>query len=285
MKRYRILIMALLATFVLSSCLKNKFDLLNPKGSPSVVEFKNPAAPSGETPEGSLYTVFPVAYATSDALEVTYVVQLSGADPAPQDVVLNIGVKSSAVTELNADKSIIPSFVPYVELPSTLYKITTSTVTIPKGQRSATVKVTYNTNAFDFTKKYALPISITSSTYGTVSKNFGTILLNVSAKNQYHGSYRYVYTTSLGNGDKTISLTTVGPNSVKINPGLIGAYTNLVEYRIDPATNNVTVFMDSLLPIATLAGSKWDPATKTLTVNWTSNGGARTFTEKFTKLD
>ncbi|MGE8422876.1 MAG: DUF7015 domain-containing protein [Sphingobacterium siyangense] len=33
--------------------------------------------------------------------------------------------------------------------------------------------------------------------------------------------------------------------------------------------------------MATKPTSKYDPATKTLTVNWTSNGGGRTFEEKF----
>jgi hypothetical protein len=58
MKIYKLLITGAILTTIMSSCLKDKFDLINPAGSSSVVEFKNPVAPSGETPEGSLYTVF-----------------------------------------------------------------------------------------------------------------------------------------------------------------------------------------------------------------------------------
>lgn len=286
MKIFKLLITSAILTTMMSSCLKDKFDNINPSGSNSVVEFKNPVAPSSETPEGSLYTVYGVAYEVAPSVEATYTIQLTGPDAAAQDVVVNIGVKSAAVTELNADKSIISSYVPYVELPSALYTITTPQVTIPAGQRTATVKVAYKTVNFDFTKKYALPISVTSTTVGAVGKNFGTILLNVSAKNKYDGLYGYKTSAATAlipsRNLNNVQLVTTGANSVKILPGLLANYTNEVIYTVDPATNLVTVGMTTLLPVATNATSKYDPATKTFTLSWTSNGGARLFEETFT---
>lgn len=285
MKIFKLLIAGAIVTSVMSSCLKNKFDYTNPDGSTSVVEFKNPVAPSSETPEGSLYTVYPVAYEVGASVEGTYTIQLTGPDPAPQDVVVNIGTKSAAVTELNADKSIISSYVPYVVLPAELFTITTPTVTIPAGQRTATVKVAFKTVNFDFTKKYALPISVTSTNYGGVSRNFGTVLLNVSAKNKYDGLYGYktsAATALIPNRNLNgVKLITTGANSVRIDPGLLANYTNEVVYTVDPATNLVTVAMTTLLPVATNPSSKYDPATKTFTLSWTSNAGARLFEETF----
>ncbi|RZK18777.1 MAG: DUF1735 domain-containing protein [Pedobacter sp.] len=285
MKIFKLLIPALMVTTVLSSCLKNKFDQMNPDASPSVIEFANPAAPAGETPGGSAFTVFPVAYAVGASVEGTYEVQLSGPDPAPQDITVNIGVRPAAITQLNAEKSIVASYIPYVELPSSLYTITTPTVTIPAGQRKATVKVLFKTNQFSFTAKYALPISITSTNYAGVSTNFGTILLNVAAKNMYDGLYSYktsANTALLPNRSLSgVRLVTSGANSVSILPGLLANYTNEVVYTVDPATNLVTVAMTTLTPIATNASSKYDPATKTFTLSWTSNGGARLFEETF----
>ncbi|WP_412466681.1 DUF1735 domain-containing protein [Pedobacter sp. KLB.chiD] len=286
MKIFKLLITGAILTTVMSSCLKNKFDTINPSGSPSVVEFKNPVPPSSETPEGSLYTVFPVAYEVGASVEATYTVQLTGPDPAPQDVSVNIGVKSAAVAELNADKSVISSYVPYVELPASLYTITTPTVTIPSGQRTATVKVTYKTANFDFSKKYALPISITSSNYAGVSKNFGTVLLNVSAKNAYDGVYTYTTsanTSLVPNANKTVSLITVNATTVSLSPGLLGTYTNEVTYTVDPSTNKVTVACPSLgVQTPQDTRSNWNPATKVMTVFWKQGNGGRTFEETFT---
>ena len=284
-------------TTLLSSCLKNKFDYINLSGSTSVVEFKNPVAPSSETPEGSLYTVFPVAYEVAASVEATYTIQLTGPEAAPQDVVVNIGVKSAAVAELNADKSIISSYVPYVELPGSLYTISTPTVTIASGQRTASVKVLFKTANFDFSKKYALPISVTSTNYGGVSKNFGTVLLNVSAKNAYDGIYamqtgsfvqRYTNpTTPTVNdalngstaGNPNVTLTTVGANTVEITnlrwaggASTVAGIDNL-RLTVDPATNLVTMSSLGTPNLANVPGSvnKYDPATKTFTLNFDWN--------------
>ncbi|MCX2493487.1 DUF1735 domain-containing protein [Pedobacter sp. PF22-3] len=305
MKIFKLLITGAILTTVMSSCLKNKFDIINPSGSPSVVEFKNPVAPSSETPEGSLYTVFPVAYEVAASVEVAYTVQLTGPDPAPQDVVVNIGVKSAAIAELNADKSVISSYVPYVELPASLYTITTPTVTIPSGQRTAIVKVAYKTGNFDFSKKYALPISITSSNYGGVSKNFGTVLLNVSAKNAYDGIYamqtgsfvqRYSNPTTPTTGDAlngntstnpNVTLTTVGATTLEItNLRWAGGSSNVagidnLRLTVDPATNLVTMSSLGNPTLANVPGSvnKYDPATRTFTLNfdWNQTAAKRVY--------
>jgi hypothetical protein len=297
MKIFKLLISGAIFTTMMSSCLKDKFDYINPSGSYSVVEFKNPVAPASETPEGSLYTVFPVAYELTASYEASYTIQLTGPDPAPQDVVVNIGTKALAITELNTDKAIISSYIPYVLLPSSLYTITTPTVTIPAGQRSATVKVAYKTSNFNFAAKYALPISITTSSYGGVSKNFGTVLLNVSAKNGYDGVYamqagsfvqRYTNPTTPTTGDAlngstatnpNITLTTVGATTLEIGnlrwaggSSGVGGVDNL-RLTVDPATNLVTMSSLGTPNLANIPGkvNKYDPATKTFTLNFDWN--------------
>lgn len=305
MKIFKLLITGAILTTMMSSCLKDKFNNIDPSGSVAVVEFKNPVAPSSETPEGSLYTVFPVAYEVGASVEATYTVQLTGPDPASQDVVVNIGAKSAAVTELNTDKSIVASYVPYVELPAALYTITTPKVTIVAGQRTATVKVAYKTANFDFSKKYALPISITSSSNGVVSRNFGTILLNVSAKNGYDGIYsmqtgsfvqRYSAPTVPTTGDAlngptatnpNVTLTTVGATTVEITnlrwaggSSTVAGIDNL-RLTVDPATNLVTMSALGNATLANIPGSvnKYDPATRTFTLNfdWNQTGAKRVY--------
>ncbi|MNX25583.1 BT_3987 domain-containing protein [Pedobacter ghigonis] len=296
MKIFKLLIPALVVTTMLSSCLKNKFDQMNPDNSPSVVEFANPSAPASETPGGSAFTVFPVSYAVGAAVEATYVVQLSGANPASQDITVNIGVNPAAVAQLNAEKSIVASYVPYVVLPSTLYTISTPVVTIPAGQRKATVKVVYKTTDFSFTTKYALPISITSTSFGSASSNFGTVLLNVTAKNQWDGVYamqtgsvitRYTAPGVPANdalsgnisSNSDLTLTTINGTTVEIgnlkwagNASGVAGIDNL-QIVIDPATNLVTMKSLGTPNLRNTPGkdNKYDPATKTFTLNFDWN--------------
>nr|WP_199157386.1 DUF1735 domain-containing protein [Pedobacter sp. ASV2] len=297
MKIYKLFITGAIMTTILSSCLKNKFDYINPSGSVPVVEFKNPGAPSSESPEGAIYTVFPVAYASGATFEATYTVQLTGPAAAPQDVTVNIGTKGSAVTEFNASKANVASYVPYVELPSSLYTISNPTVTIPAGQNTATVKVVYKTSSFNFAAKYALPLSITSTNYAGISKNFGTILLNVAAKNTWDGIYsmqagsavqRYSApgVPTVGDalngsmaGNPDITLTSINGTTVEITnlrwqggASSIAGIDNL-QAVIDPATNLVTMKSLGNATLKNIPGkdNKYDPTTKTFTLNFDWN--------------
>lgn len=182
MKKIKIVLVIMAAGVILTSCMKNKFDNINPSRSFSVVEFKNPGFPSSETPAGAPYTVFASNLAIAASVEAVYQVQWTGPDPVSEDVSVDVGIKSAAVTELNASRSGVSTFVPYVELPAALYTINTPKVTIRAGARTADVQVTFNTAGFDLTKKYAMPISITSTNRGNVSANFGTILIRPVAK-------------------------------------------------------------------------------------------------------
>ncbi|WP_165305075.1 BT_3987 domain-containing protein [Pedobacter sp. SYP-B3415] len=295
MKIFKLLIPAVLVTVSLSSCLKNKFDQMNPDGSPSVIEFANPSAPSSETPGGSAFTVFPVSYLSATSTEASYKIQLSGPEPAAQDIIVNVGVRSDAVTKLNDEKKIISSYVPYVELPSSLYTITTPTVTIPAGQRSASVKVAFKTSSFDFSKKYALPIAITSTSFGSPSGNFGTILLNVTAKNEWDGIYSVSsgvvtrYTAPgvpagdalSGNlaGNPDITATSINGTTVELTnlrwAGGSSAVSGIENLRatINPATNQVTMTSGVNPTLRNIPGkdNKYDPATKTFTLNFDWN--------------
>lgn len=270
-----------LAAVFLSSCLKDDRMVLNPDKSHNVVEFANPGERAAV---GSIYTLYPLLVDLQPEVEFPITFSYSGPEAsAPEDIVIKFEVADDQiVTDYNEDQD-----TEYSMMPSDLYSFSSMDATIKKGESKATVIATFKSDNFDFSTPYALPLTIVSASYGIISGNYGTIILNVGPKNQYHGDYTYTYNTSLGTNTtgKTVSLQTVGPNTVKLLPGLIATYSNYVDYTIDPATNKVTVSMTSLLPIATDPSSHWDPETKTLHVNWTSNGGGRTFQEKFVKIE
>lgn len=95
-------------------------------------------------------------------------------------------------------------------------------VTIPSGQRQVEKTIKLFTNNFDFSKNYAIPLTITESSFGVISGNFETAIYAVGAKNKYDGVYEvtgeftdltrpefsglYPYNVEL----RTITATTVG---------------------------------------------------------------------------
>lgn len=191
MKKYYNIIALIFVVTSLSSCLKDKYNALDPEKSPSVVEFKNPGPISSTTPGSSLYSMYTFTYGVVPNIDVVYTVQLSGSGPAKEDVNVTIGIDKDAVDKFNKDELARKTGAPTLYLPdASTYSIAKTNYVIPKGQRSVDVTVSYKTEKFDFRKMYAFPLSITSTSFGAVSKNFGTILLNVRARNPYDGVYR-----------------------------------------------------------------------------------------------
>lgn len=281
MKKYIYIIYSLLAVTVLSfsSCLKDDRMILDPDKGHNVVEFANPAE---RAEVGSVYTLYPMLVDIAPEIEFPITFSYSGPEAeAPQDIVINFAVGDEGViTAYNDEQG-----TEFSMLPTDYFTFSSMQATIKKGESKATVMVKFNSTSFDFVTLYALPLTITDVSYGIISGNYGTIILNPGPKNPYHGSYFYTYTTSDANlGSNTIgvntTLTTVDANTVK-PPYFIDTYTNAIEYYIDPDTYQVTVWMDTLLPIATDPSSHWDPDTKTLYIKWTSNGGGRLFEETY----
>lgn len=170
----------------LSSCLKDTLSL-DPANSTNVIEFKNPS--SFVSPYGSKYALYSQSFNLAAENDYPITVSYSGANVAPEDITVNLGVDAAALTQYNTEQH-----TTYDLIPATLYTIPASVV-IPKGQRTATVALKVKSNQFDFSKNYVLPVHITSASSGIVSGNFGTILLNVSAKNKYDGRYKVTNVT------------------------------------------------------------------------------------------
>ncbi len=140
---------------------------------------------------------------------------------------------------------------------------------------------------WDLAHKYALAYRISNPGNNKIAAGNETFITLVSAKNAWDGVYNYKTSASTAlvpNQDTEVELRTISPTKVKLYPGLLATYSNDVWYNIDPATNKVTVEMITLLPIATDPSSSYDPETKTFTLKWTSNNGARTFEETYTFL-
>jgi hypothetical protein len=222
------------------------------------------------------------------------------ATPQPIQVVVNVAspsALSSALTvTLAVDQAALTAYnhangldtgtnVPYVLPPDGSYTISSLKVTIPAGQRSASLNIQVTTTLLDPAGLYIIPISIVDASGQKIS-NYKTILLNVQAKNKYDGTYSlkgYIHRDadlSLGGPIIGMSsdLATTGANSVSFKQvwanGSETGGVNPIIFAIDPTTNAITITSQANASLTNIAGypSRYDPATKTFYVSFIWNG-------------
>jgi hypothetical protein len=279
---------ALAIPLLATSCLKD--DTLigpdAPNAITNVIEFKNPGAIiSGTSSKLPLYSL---AYDIVPAAEVVLELNYAGSGVAPEDIQIKVKLDNSLIDQYASDFNKLnpdDKMDPYTYLDPSWYSIPTYDVTIKKGERVGKLIINLKPDQITFDDSYALAFSIESSTVGNISKSFGKIVTLISAKNFFDGTYKYTTsaTTSLvPNASKTVTLTTIGSSKCSLSPGLLGTYSNEVNYTIDPSTNKITVECPSLgVQTPQDTRSVYDPATKTLKVYWKQGNGGRTFEETF----
>lgn len=278
MKSFLNSIIALFIVVNFSSCLKDK-ELIGPDadgaGAANIIEIASPSAPaSGVTSSVVMYSK---AFDQAPSANYEVKIRCAGASAAETDIKVVISVDNSLITAYNSGNT-----NKIVTLSPDAYTLTQTEVIIKKGEREAIVPITIKPELLKFDANYAIPIKIVSASHGVVSGNFGSSLFNIIPKNKYDGVYTLTtsaLTTLAANSVKTVELVTLGEYAVSLSPGLLGIYSNAVTYTIDPVNNRVEVGMTTLLPVATDVSSVYDPASKTFTLKWTSNGGARLFEE------
>ena len=109
-------------------------------------------------------------------------------------------VPTTATTiTLAVDNTIITSYVKanpavnYLPFPDGSYKLSTTSVTIPAGQRAAIVTLVVDRTKIDATLSYMLPVKIASTTGGyTISGNMGVHYFHIIG-NDLAGTYREAF--------------------------------------------------------------------------------------------
>lgn len=201
------------ALLTLTSCL-DEDPLFDPDKTQNVIEFFDIGLIASP---GSVYPLYVSSFTAADEVELKILVSYSGAQDNNQDITVKFKLDPTALDVYNESEH-----TEYEVLPSDLYSIDGMEVTIPKGQRQVEKIVKLFTSNFDFSKNYAIPLTITETTHGVISGNFETAIYAVGAKNKYDGVYRvtgeyvdqtnsafagvYPYDVEL----RTITSTTVG---------------------------------------------------------------------------
>lgn len=272
----------------LSSCLKESgMNMDTDGGTKNVIEFANTGDNVADA--SSKYPRFFIDLGTITSGQVTSVqinVSYSGADVAPEDITVGLVIDSAALytydTTFNLD---------YVVPPTSVYTIPSSVV-IKKGTHQTSIQATITISSdFDFNESYALPVTIKSVSYGTISSNFGTAFYSFGGRNQYDGVYKmkgYVsHPTSAYTGPfvaPEVEFSTVGATAIVMeaqpffNNGSLSYFGVYPVFTVN-ADNSVTL---SNLPDGGMAPSvsdptynnRYDPSTKTFYISYSYNATA-----------
>ncbi len=174
-KIYNYLILCV-SVFLMSSCLKSK-EIIGPEAPNSagaIIEFANPAViASGSaslTVPNARYEFLSLKTGGKVHIDVNYA---GTAGTAPTDI--NVGLTTDADALTNHLSPAQANRTSYVPLPSNFYSLPAS-VTIPAGQKLAGFDINI-TDQFAANTTYAVALKISSASSGTISRNFGTIIV------------------------------------------------------------------------------------------------------------
>ena len=218
-------------------------------------------------------------------------------------IVVNANFAPSADVSytLISDSSLVRPFNPaLVPLKPSEYTFNATGV-IPAGKYNKAIAITLtNPSLLDPNIQYGVALKITSAGDGyKVASNSNVIVVTFSIKNKYDGRYSLsgVHNRSPNNfpySGVRIDLVTTGPASVayynvgrsefsnvlSTGPGTIGSYGTAIgpNFTFNPATNNVVSISNQGGPAVGLFlgpnPGKWDPVTKTITVQYFYTTGA-----------
>lgn len=300
------------ASWLLTSCLKDSGGIMDPSETNNVIEFantgtpvKSPTATSSVSFTGDLGTL-EIGDTSSFNVNISY----SGADMAPNDITVKLEKVDSILSNYNDANG-----TSYELPPTSVVDYSTffpNDVVIKKGTQKVQLKVPGKlTTDYDFSKEYALPLKITSTSNGIISGNYGTALYLISVRNSYDGNYSVVsgtvtrYTSPgipandalSGNmgGNPNMTLTTTSAYTVELGnlrwagggSGVAGI--DNLRATVDPITNEVTLKSLGNATLSNIAGAvnKYDPETMTFTLNfiWNPTGAARIITNLVLKYN
>lgn len=176
-------------TVAFSSCLKDT-PVVGPDAPGAVshiIEFLNPTTIGSNT--SSTVPIYSFAYDIVPSSEVKIEVSYSGKTPAPNDITVHVELDPTLIETANEEQEDDPDMI---LMPEDLYTMSSTDLVIKKGEKTASFTITFTPDQFDFSDSYAVPLRIKSvdGTDAPISGNFGAILLNVGAKNQWDGVYK-----------------------------------------------------------------------------------------------
>lgn len=148
-----------------------------------------------------------------DTIVKQFAVELASPTPPTSNSDVTIAVDNTIITAYVAKNSAVD----YQPMPDGSYTLSATKATIPAGQRSAAITVTFYKGLLDPSKSYMLPIKIVSGPAGsTVSGNYGIIYYHFIG-NDFAGNYTEFY--DRWNTADTSAANAANHSSINVNEG------------------------------------------------------------------
>jgi hypothetical protein len=161
-------------------------------------------------------------------------VNVASVNPLSTATTFTLALDTAAVTAYNNANGLSAADGDnYIVLPAADYTVTSWSVTVPAGQRTAKLNISINTSLVNPSVLYILPIKLVSASGLTIDQ-YDELLYNVQAKNQYDGVYTVTGTlvdntnaTITGSYPETVQLQTQGANSDAFYDPNLGFYHSI----------------------------------------------------------
>jgi hypothetical protein len=190
MKLYQKILAVSVLAMGFGGCLKDDSAVLSAENTINVIEFKN-TAPLLTTSVTSKYGALALNVIMQPTGTYNAMVSYSGPNVAPEDITVTIGVADTSVIGTYNRQNKLTGTAVYTPLPTANFALPKTTVTIPKGERTAVFPMNFINSDQIYGKGYALALTITGVTGGhTISGSFGSIIYFLSGINkQMDGVY------------------------------------------------------------------------------------------------
>lgn len=219
MKKILKIYLMLASAVLVSSCLEDETQALDPSRSQNIIEFYDPSVPS--SPAGAIYPAWTTAFSVSPEAQFEQTISYSGPKSNDKDIQLTLEIDPIALEDFNKQMEALGSST-YELLPAENYSIPSMTVTIPKGETRISIPITVYPDQFDLSRSFAIPLRIASASSGVISAHYSVAILATVVKNKYDGIY-----------------TVEGSMIDVTNPAFTGLYPKTVELRtVDGTTVN-----------------------------------------------
>jgi hypothetical protein len=213
---------------MLSACLDDDKYALDPSSTQNVIEFMDPSVPV--SPVGSIYPAYATSFVLAPSAEFVILASFSGPQSNSQDIDLTFTVDPAALIAYNQQQHDDLHGPTFELMPEANYDMASMTTTIPSGQTKVPVTITVYPENFDFSKNYAIPLRIQSSSHGVLSAHYSVAILGIGVRNLYDG----VYDITGGNIQRN---SATGPD-----PALSGNYVPDLQIELNTITSNAVAF-------------------------------------------
>lgn len=278
---------ALLATMLLTACLKDKgiengqYGLKDPGGSPVGVGFPQAA---------NAVNVTSIELSNNAQTINVALVNLLSDEPAAQDIHVTLQVDQSLVDAYNAAN---PSSA-LEALEQSQYTISSATVVIPKGSRTGTLALTIpDASVLDASNRYGIGFTIASvSEQGVkIADNLKDVLFALTVRNAYEANYEIVvdltgHPSASGHYEETGTFTTIDANTVDAPLGVAVIFNTASRLNIRVNADNTLTLTSNATTINPTDPTKnyYDPATQTFHFDYTWGAGPRHIVGTATRL-